>query len=212
MRVKNIALQKIIIAIISVLMLASCASQKKYGLFTDASDVGQVKHQGETIHKNGTYELMGSGSNMWFGKDEFHFAYKKLSGDYSIATEGNLIGEGVDAHRKFGIMFRASLDTSAVMVMATVHGDGLTCLQYRKKHGEDMEEIKSPMTMPNNLRLERRGDHYTIMVSKGDDPFWSSGISGLEFPEEFYVGLFVCSHNADVTEKAIFKNVSIKKL
>ena len=34
----------------------------------------------------------------------------------------------------------------------------------------------------------------------------------MDFPGTFYVGLFICSHEADVLEKARFTQVEFKKL
>jgi len=33
-----------------------------------------------------TYTLTGSGENMWFGVDDFHFAWKKVSGDVALTA------------------------------------------------------------------------------------------------------------------------------
>jgi hypothetical protein len=46
-------------------------------------------------------------------------------------------------------------------------------------------------------------------MAKFGDPFVSEEITGLDLGDEVYVGLFVCSHNKDVVEKAVFSNVRI---
>ena len=48
-----------------------------------------------------------------------------------------------------------------------------------------------------------------MSVAKYGDLFWSVEVPHFEFPEELLTGLFVCAHNADVKEKAEFKNTRI---
>lgn len=186
-------------------------TQNNIGIFDMAVDVGPVLHQGSTKYDDisDTYELAGAGSNIWFDKDEFHFAYKKLSGDFILKTKAHLVGEGVDPHRKFGWMVRAGLDTSAAMITAAVHGDGLTAIQFRKRAGENIEEVKSIMVMPEVIHLERRGRSFFMTIAKVGEPYWTVEIPDLDFPEELYVGIFICSHNANVVEHAKFQEVEI---
>jgi len=200
-----------LITLILVLTCSTSYGQEEFGLFDHAIDIGPVLHKGTTSFNphTGSYELSGAGANIWFAKDELHFTYKKLNGDFRLETEGHLIGEGVDTHRKFGWMVRVGLDTSAVMIAAAVHGDGLTSIQFRKQEGGNVEEVKSTMVMPNKIHLERRGRSFFISVAHDGEPFWTVEIPDLDFPEEVYAGLFICSHNAEVVERVEFENVGI---
>ena len=188
----------------------SCA-QKTLGVFASAADVGPVVHKGETSYDNKSmkYRLSGAGANIWFKKDEFHYAYNKLSGDFILKTRAKLIGEGVDPHRKLGWMARSSLDTSATMISATVHGDGMTAIQFRKVAGENIEEVKSLVVMPEFIQLERRGRSFFMTIIADDEPAWSVEIPDFDFPETMYAGLFICSHNPDVVERADFWDVEV---
>lgn len=185
--------------------------QSQNGIFQASTDVGPVLHQGKTTYDASaqTYRLSGSGANIWFSKDEFHYAYKPVKENFILQTRGKLIGEGVDPHRKFGWMVRTSLDTSAAMVSATVHGDGLTAIQYRKRAGTNIEEVKSPIKMPDVIQLERRGRSFFLSVARFGEPFWTVEVPDFDLPNEVYAGLFVCSHNKDVIETAEFDNVRI---
>ncbi|HAB19400.1 MAG TPA: biopolymer transporter TolR [Verrucomicrobiota bacterium] len=198
---------------IGVLLLVqfSTLGQSGIGIFTQKGDVGSVLHPGKTEYEPvlQSYLLFGSGANIWFAKDEFHFAYQKLTGNFILQAQGKLLGTGVDPHRKFGWMVRTSLDPSAAMVSATVHGDGLTAIQYRKRDGINIEEVKSPIKMPDVIQLERRGRSYFLSVARFGDPFWSVEVPDIDFPQELYTGLFVCAHNKDVVERAEFKNVRV---
>jgi len=186
-------------------------AQNAIGIFENHTDIGPVIYKGSANYDNASkvYVLIGSGENIWFKKDELHFAYKRIKGDFILSTQPNLIGKGTDLHRKSGWMIRTSTDTSAAMVCLTVHGDGLTAFQYRKKNGMNIEEIKIPIMGAEILQLERRGRNYFISVSKLSTPFWTVEVPDFDFPEELMVGLFVCSHNKNVVEQSTFTNTRV---
>ena len=186
-------------------------AQSPIGIFETSTDVGPVLHQGSTTYDAAlqTYRISGAGEDMWFQKDEFQYAYKSVKTDFILQARGKLIGTGADPHRKFGWMVRTGLDTASAMVSATVHGDGLTAIQYRKKAGMNMEEVKSPVKMPDMIQLERRGSSFFLSVARFGEPFWTVEVPDFDFPNEVLAGLFVCSHNKDVIDTAEFDNVRI---
>ena len=189
----------------------SIFAQNTMGIFEQSADVGPVLHKGKTEYDGNTqtYRLSGSGANIWFTKDEFHYAYKPVKGNVILQCRGKLLGKGVDPHRKFGWMVRSGLDSSAAMVAATVHGDGLTAIQYRKRAGANIEEVKSPVNLPDVIQLERRGRSFFLSVARFGEPFWTVEVPDFDLPETLYAGLFVCAHNKDMTESAEFDNVRI---
>jgi TolB protein len=106
-------------------------------------------------------------------------------------------------------MVRKSLDGNSAQVNAVEHGDGLTSLQYRKTAGATTEEIKSKITHANVIQLERKGNTYTMRVAEFGKPFVTEQVTDLDLGDEVYVGLFVGSHNADVVETGVFRDVRI---
>lgn len=204
-------MKKLLLYITFSLILSHLKAQNAIGIFENHTDIGPVIYKGSANYDNASkvYVLMGSGENIWFKKDELHFAYKRIKGDFILSTQPNLIGKGTDLHRKSGWMIRTSTDTSAAMVCLTVHGDGLTAFQYRKKNGMNIEEIKIPIMGAEILQLERRGRNYLISVSKLSTPFWTVEVPDFDFPEELMVGLFVCSHNKNVVEQSTFTNTRV---
>ncbi|WP_419701945.1 TolB family protein [Mucilaginibacter sp. NFX135] len=181
------------------------------GIFDDQSDVGIVKHKGNLQYdpKLQQYHLEGSGANIWATSDAFYFVWKRMKGDFILRTNAAFIGKGVEDHRKIGLMIRSTLDSNSKHINAVVHGDGLTSLQYRKKAGGITEEKKSSITAANVIQLERKGNTYTMSVARKGDMFVTEEINDLDLGDEVYVGIFICSHNANVTEKAVFNNVRI---
>ena len=50
------------------------------GVFEKSVDIGNPKMAGQTQYEeqSQSYKLKGAGYNIWFQRDEFQFAYKKL--------------------------------------------------------------------------------------------------------------------------------------
>lgn len=212
---KKILLYTIGLFLISPALLFSQQLNKKLGVFESQGDVGAVKHVGNAAYNTNNQQctLEGSGKNIWFGSDEFHYLWKKLKGDFILTAQVEFVGEGVDPHRKIGWMVRESLSDNAPHVSAVIHGDGLTSLQYRATAGADMEEKKMQAQGPDVVRLMREGNVYTMSVAKFGETFErvkSVKVGNCSLPDDVYVGLFISSHNPDVTEKAVFRNVRIE--
>src|SRR5690606_1837042 len=152
----------------SALVLAEGeASANTIGQFAAHNDIGAVKHAGSAQYneQDQHYVISGSGKNMWFGEDELHFVYNKIKGDFIVRAEIKFHGEGVDPHRKAGWNLRSSLDTGAPNIHATVHGDGLTSLQFRAEKGGGTDQYLLNLNAPNVIQLERRDDTYIMSAA-----------------------------------------------
>ena len=90
-----------------------------------------------------------------------------------------------------------------------VHGDGLTSLQFRRTKGAITEQNESTVKGADVIQIERKGQTYIFSAAKFGDPFTTSEVSDVNLGDEVLVGLALCSHNADVTERAIFRDVRI---
>jgi TolB protein len=185
------------------------------GIFQDHGDVGTVLHPGSVEYDEAhqTYTVSGSGENMWFGRDDFHFVWTKVSGDTSLTADIAFVGTTGNNHRKAVLMIRQSLDGNSKSVDVARHGDGLTSLQYRDAAGADTHEVESNVSAPQRVRIEKRGDYIYAFVSGADGKLQPAGASTkLPLAGPFYIGIGVCSHDKDVTEKAIFSNVKLESL
>jgi Tol biopolymer transport system component len=132
-----------------------------------------------------------------------------MKGDFILTARGQLVGKGVDPHRKFGWMIRSSLDSAAVYASAAVHGDGLVSLQFRKTPGGQTEQVQSPIKGADVIQLERRGGTYIMSVAKYGDTLSSVQTTDVPLGDEVYVGLFITAHNDTVTERATLSDVRI---
>jgi TolB protein len=50
-----------------------------------------------------------------------------------------------------------------------------------------------------------------MSTASGNEPLKSVQVKNIILNDKVYIGLFVCSHNPEVMEKAIFREVIIKK-
>ncbi len=154
--------------------------------------------------------LTGAGYNMWFDRDEFYMVYQKITGNFIFSANLKFVGKGVEAHRKIGLMIRNSTKDNAIYMDGAVHGDGLTSLQYRETKGGQTSGIKSEIKAPDFIQVERNGDRFILRVSQDGQPLKEIGNIKLDMGSTVLTGMFICSHNAGVTEKAVFSNVRIE--
>ena len=186
------------------------------GIFEAHSDVGITPKPGSATYDPATaeYRVTGGGANMWAGVDAFHFVWKKVNGDFDLSALVNLVGAGAEEHRKAALVVRQSLDPGAAYADVAVHGDGLTALQFRPVAGAETAEVRSPVSAPGSVLLSRRGAQLTMSAGSAarTDPFVPSGPVTIEFTGPVYVGLGVCSHDANVLETAVFSKVVLREL
>jgi hypothetical protein len=192
--------------LLAILPLLSAAG---IGLFDTHADVGETPKAGNAARDADAreYRVTGGGANIWGTVDAFHFVSKKISGDFILTADVRFIGEGAVAHRKAALMVRASLDPGAAYADIAVHGDGLTSLQYRLENEGNTAEIRSTVAKPVRIRLQRRGSQITAYT--GED-MQTVGSIAVALEDPVYLGLAVCSHDANILETAVFSNVTLE--
>jgi Tol biopolymer transport system component len=188
------------------------------GIFQSSSDIGNPKNTGSSKYNetDQSYTLRGSGYNIWFGRDEFHYLYNKISGDFILTANFQFQGKGVNLHRKTGWMVRFSTSDKSPHLSGTLHGDGLTVLQWRPKPGDSMrdpeDQIFAPDKAYNVIQIERSGKKIIMRAAHAGKPFDEIGSHEMsEMPDEVLAGLFICSHDTAVTEEVKVWNVRIDK-
>ena len=201
-------------SLISLLMathlLGLSVVEDQIGIFDGKCDIGKVLLPGNTVYdpKNGSYTVSGSGTNIWFNKDAFHYVWKKVSGNQAIEAATNFLGIGKSPFRKACLIIRQSLDSDSAYAGIMVHGDGITALQYRDVNGGFSQETQIPVRKPRSIKLSRKG---TTVYADVNDSFSGAAIR-LDLNEPYYIGIGVCSREENESETAVFSNVSISAL
>ena len=202
--------------LLMVLAIASAVitrPPKSVGIFDSETDVGNARRGSASYNAQGqSYLIAGSGQNMWNDRDDFHFVWKRMSGNFILTTRAHFIGTGVEAHRKLGWTIRPTLERNSAHVTAALHGDGLVSLQFRRATGATTEEIKFRDSVSDAdavIQLERRDGSYFMSVARFGDTLVVRELAGVSLPDTVYVGMFVCAHNDSTVERASFDNVRI---
>src|SRR5690554_2261964 len=83
---KNHSFKFLLIIQAVLFILQSCTNQQELGIFEQSADVGQPKIEGSSVYdiESGEYLLSGAGENIWYKRDEFHFLYKEIEGDFIL--------------------------------------------------------------------------------------------------------------------------------
>ena len=184
------------------------------GLFESHADIGITPTAGSIQYDAATneYRVTGGGDNVWAAQDAFQFAWKRLTGDVRLTADVHFVGAGAVAHRKAMLMVRQDLTPGSAYADVALHGDGLTSLQFRPAAGAITQELRSTLNAPVRIRIERRGNQFTISAGKPGEELTSTGPQSVELTGPVYVGIGVCSHNAAVLETAVFSNLQIEPL
>lgn len=199
-------------------MNSAMSQDKSAGIFPFSTDIGNPKNSGSAVYNSAdqSYSIKGSGYNIWFERDEFHFLYNKIKGDFIMTANFRFEGKGTDPHRKTGWMLRGSTDEKSLHISAVLHGDGLTVMQWRDFKGASMmdpeDEIFAPDSGYTILQLERAGRIiYMRAAHEGESLETIGSYEMSNLPDEILAGPFVCSHNADVTEEVTIHNLRIDR-
>jgi TolB protein len=77
-----------IILLPALLLFSTAFAQQPLGIFDGQQDIGSHTKPGSGtyIPQTQQYVVSGSGYNIWFDHDEFHFVYKKMKGDFILYT------------------------------------------------------------------------------------------------------------------------------
>ncbi len=198
------------------LLACGAANAQPVGIFDGQSDVGAVSPPGTaTLQKNGDYLIASAGANIWARVDGFHYLWKKMSGDAVLTADVSFLpgnyGHAPAEHRKGVLMVRQSLEPGSAQASVHVHGIGMTAIQHRDMRGANTQSIELNIPLPRTVRLEKRGDTFTLLVSNKGEALHPVGASfNLHLDGPFYIGLGATSHDAATTDRVLFKNVKLE--
>ncbi len=202
----------ILLAFISFASSGVTGPTAPIGVFESQAEVGTVLHAGSAQYDRAsdTYTVTGSGANMWADEDDFHFVWKKVSGDVSLGSDIDILGKTGFPHRKGVLMIRQSLDTDSAFADVVLHAVGKSSLQFRETRGAPMHTIASNVYFPRRIKIEKRGDYFYGFLSGKDGKLEPSGASTrVVLKEPFYVGIGVCAHDKDALQTVRFSKLQL---
>jgi len=162
----------------------------------------------------GTFTMTGSGADIWtidsVEADEFHFAYKTLSGRGSIIAKVNSI-DNTNAWAKAGVMIRETLNPDSAHAMMVVSAASGVAFQRRPETaGTSVGDTVGALAAPYWVKLERDLAGNFTAYSSADGTTWQMvGVTEpISMATNVYIGLAVTSHDAALTCQAVFSNVT----
>jgi len=161
----------------------------------------------------GTFTMTGSGADIWGTADQFHFAFKTLTGAGSITARVRSVQNTSD-WAKAGVMIRETLDAGSKHAFACVTPANGVAFQGRNDTGvSSFNTNQTGVAAPYWVKLERDvAGNFTVSHSANGatwGPIQAAAPRNISMSSNVYIGLAVCSTNAGVTCEAVFSNVTI---
>jgi len=173
----------------------------------------------------GTYTMTASGEDIWNEADQFHYAFKQLTGAGSIVTKVDSV-ENTNPWAKAGVMIRETLDPGskfAAVYITPTNDDGTPTngcrFQIRVDTDGSATSDSSPtmvatpeqmaITAPYWIKLERdiSGNFRGYYSSDGVN-FQSMVLRpNISMGPNVYIGLALTSHDVALTCEAVFSGV-----
>jgi hypothetical protein len=189
------------------------------GIFDGQSDIGSALVAGSASYDaaTGQYTIRSAGYNIWYGRDEFRYLWKRMSGDVSLAADVSFPDANGYGDQKVVLVIRQSLDDDAKEAMLGEHGVGMIHLAFRSDRGVFLKDMQYRFggllngVHAKRVGIEKRGDSIAIFVSLQGEPMHQLGPPiTLHFDAPFYVGIGFCSHLPATLDTAVVSNVLLE--
>ena len=164
----------------------------------------------------GTFTMTASGADIWLVNnveaDEFHFAYKMLTGAGTITARINSV-ENTDPWAKAGVMIRESLNPDSAHAFACITPGNGVAMQFRPSTGGTSANYnQAGVAAPYWVKLERSiSGNFTVSHSSNGTNWQAvtgAVVENIPMGTNVYIGLALTAHNAAATCEAVFSNVT----
>jgi PLD-like domain len=175
-------------------------------------DIGATGAAGSSTFSGGTFTVTGAGADVWGTADALQYAYKTVSGDFTIVARVASI-QGVNVWTKAGVMVRNSLSPSAAQGFMLVAYSSTKGVPYQRRTADGNTSVStsgSQSTAPRWVKLVRSGSTITGYESADGGTWIQVGSDTFTMGNTVLVGLGVSSHVTGTTASATFDNVTIQ--
>jgi regulation of enolase protein 1 (concanavalin A-like superfamily) len=178
------------------------------------NDIGAVAAAGSASVDGTTYTVRGSGADIWGTADEFHYAWRAVSGDFTAMARVVSV-ENVDQWAKAGLMVRETGGSAgarhASLFATPTTAKGLAFQRRPTTGGTSVSTAGPALTAPVWLRLVRAGNVVTASYRRNATDAWTpvGSQTFTSLPVDAQVGFAVSSHRDGTVATATFDNVSI---
>ena len=157
-----------------------------------------------------TYTMTASGADIWDTSDEFHFAYKQLTGAGAIIAKVESV-EQTHNWARAGVMIRDTLEADSAHAMMAVAANRGLAFDRRPTAGEITSRTRrSAFSAPYWVQIERDIGGIVRASYSADGIEWTElSHEQITMNTPMYIGLALTARNANATCEAVFSNVQI---
>jgi hypothetical protein len=158
----------------------------------------------------GTFTMTASGTDIEGTADEFHFAYKTLTGAGSIVAKVQSVSN-TNVWAKAGVMIRETLDPGSKQAMMVVTpGSGISFQRRVETDNTTSNTTTAGIVAPYWVKIERDlAGNFTASSSANGSTWTMQGVfENISMGINTYIGLALTSHDAALTCQAVFTNVT----
>ena len=176
------------------------------------SDIGPVQTPGGVKIEKGRFMVAGRGGDLWETVDGCHFLHQPMVGDGILTAQVRGQTSTVE-FAKAGLMIRESLEPGARRALTVIEPGKRGEFNFR--YGPDMKARAAPhvtkpaITAPYWVRLIRRGDEFTGLVSPDGKRWTPVGQARIVMGRAVYAGLVSSASNGPDLNVATFTNVTM---
>jgi hypothetical protein len=162
----------------------------------------------------GIYTMTGSGTGVGEQDDQFHYAFKNLTGPGTIVAKIESI-DNTHELAKAGVMIRKWLSSGSQYAFVCVTPSNDVIFQGRGDPGPETSFTmnQTGITTPHWVKLESDGAGYFTASHSVDGTTWQPVQNAIpmdiSISSNVYIGLALTAHNANATCQAVFSNVTI---
>jgi regulation of enolase protein 1 (concanavalin A-like superfamily) len=174
----------------------------------DTFDVGDVGLLGDALSEDGTFTVIGAGSDIWGTTDSYRYVRNAMDDDGEITARVTSEQAG-NPFAKAGLLIRSP--DLGVTVVLDVRPNGLIEFMARATQGGQMQFVAgSAASFPVWLKLQRAGrDQFTASISSNGKDWQTVGSTTANLPGEVEAGLAVTSHDTAALNTSTFDHVLV---
>ncbi|MDB6125657.1 MAG: hypothetical protein JWQ71_4650 [Pedosphaera sp.] len=170
-------------------------------------DVGDTFIPGYSTFTNGTFDVVGSGNDIWGDTDGFHFVYQPLNDDGAIVAQV-LHLDDTDPWAKTGVMIRETLAQNSAHAFMAISAENGASFQRRVTNGGLSDASTGPsVAAPYWVKLVRATNTFTGYTSEDGTNWVAVDDVTIDMTNNVYIGLAVTAHNNGDLNVGVFNNV-----
>ena len=174
------------------------------------SDIGTVQLPGDSTASNGTFQVSGSGADIWGTADAFQYAYQPLNGNGDIIARVVKV-DPTDPWSKAGVMIRETLSASSPQAMTVISSGAGAAFQRRASAGGITSHTAGPnVTAPYWVRMTRTNSTFSSYVSADGNSWTLVGTQTMSMGTNAFVGLCSTAHTTtNALNNALLDNITV---